>query len=130
VLRRFGETDAAGIARPGVVLTTEPGATVLAPAAGTVRHAGPLLDYANVIIHEPRSGLLLVFAGMSDVYVEAGEVVAAAAPLGAMGGELRDAAAPLRQPRAGGGASPPDTLYIEVREDGLPVDPLPWFRDE
>ncbi|WP_298438045.1 peptidoglycan DD-metalloendopeptidase family protein [uncultured Jannaschia sp.] len=130
LLRRFDEPDAAGIVRPGIVIATAAGALVTAPAAGTIRYAGPLLDYGNVIILEPRPGALLVFAGLSEVYGRAGEIVAASAPLGLMGGASPSAGDFLRDALSGGGASRPETLYVEVREAGRPVDPAAWFATE
>ena len=47
VLRRAGEQDAAGIARPGLVIATRPQAQVSAPWPGTIRSLGPYLDYGN-----------------------------------------------------------------------------------
>ena len=130
LLRRFREADAAGIARPGLVLATAPGTLLSAPAAASVRYAGPLLDYGNVIIVEPRAGALLVFAGLAEVYARAGEIVAAGAPLGLMGGASLNGGASAATVVAGGGAARPETLYIEVREAGRPVDPATWFATD
>ncbi|MEM7711049.1 MAG: peptidoglycan DD-metalloendopeptidase family protein [Pseudomonadota bacterium] len=130
LLSRFREADAAGIERPGLVLATHGGALVTAPSGGTVRYAGPLLDYGNVIILEPEPQILMVLAGISELYAAAGEIVGAAAPLGLMGEALPEAGVTLRQPRAGGGASRSETLYIEVRQGGRPVDPATWFAME
>jgi septal ring factor EnvC (AmiA/AmiB activator) len=55
ILRQFNEADAAGVARPGVVLATHPNALVTTPWPASVRYAGPLLDYGNVIILEPEA---------------------------------------------------------------------------
>ena len=85
VLRRAGEADAAGVTRPGVVLATRPRALVTAPVPATIRYLGPLLDYGNVMVLEPQSGLLFVLAGLDIVYGEIGEVLPAGAPLGLMG---------------------------------------------
>ena len=86
VLRRPDEADAAGVRRPGLTLATRPRALVTAPWPATIRYRGPLLDYGNVMILEPGGGYLLVLAGLDTVYGEVGEVVAAGAPLGLMGG--------------------------------------------
>ncbi|CUH23125.1 Membrane-bound metallopeptidase [Jannaschia seosinensis] len=130
VLRSFGDRDAAGISRPGLVLTVAPESQIAAPAAGTIRHAGPLLDYKNVIVLEPRPGTLMVFAGLAEVYHPAGTIVEAGASLGRVGGRLPGPVDFLRQTVTGGGASPPETLYIEVREDGSPVDPAEYFATD
>jgi septal ring factor EnvC (AmiA/AmiB activator) len=129
-LRAFGETDAAGVARPGLVLATRPGALVTAPWPASVRYAGPLLDYGNVIILEPEGGYLLVLAGLGTVYVGTGALVSVDAALGLMPGmpetETEDLMAGMTQ---GGGAALSETLYIELRENGAPVDPANWFTD-
>jgi hypothetical protein len=44
-----------GVARPGLVLATRPNALVTTPWPASVRYAGPLLDYGNVIILEPEA---------------------------------------------------------------------------
>ncbi len=130
ILRGFGEADAAGVERPGVVVATRPRALVTAPAAGTVRYAGPLLDYGNVIVLEPARGYLIVLAGLGTVYAGADEVVAAGAPLGLMGGTPPEAAAFVHGSQDGAGGRRSETLYIEVREDDAPVDPASWFAPE
>ena len=128
ILRRAGEEDAAGVARPGIVLATAPGALVTTPAAATVRYRGPLLDYGLVIILEPRADLLFVFAGLDTVYGETGQVLPAGAPVGLMAGGAEDTS--VLQPNSGGGNARPETLYIEVREGDRPVDPLDWFATD
>lgn len=119
VLRGFREADAAGVARPGVVLATWPGALVAAPMRASVRYVGPLLDYGNVMILEPRDGLLVVLAGLGTVYAAQGQAVLPGDPLAVMGG-----AAGATQTSA---AVRSETLYMEVRQDGVPVDPADWF---
>lgn len=120
VLRRAGEEDAAGIARPGILLATRAQALVTAPWSGTVRYRGAFLDYGNVMILEPGAGYLLVMAGMGAVFGELGEIVSQGAPLGLMGGSDR---------ADGGLVSGSETLYIEIRQGGQPVDPAGWFAD-
>ncbi len=134
ILRRAGESDAAGITRPGIVMAAPPRAVVTTPAAATLRYHGPLLDYGNVAILEPQSGILLVFAGMDLVYGQIGQVLPGGSPVGLMGGvgdpgpqrddeivpaELLEAATEWTQ-----------TLYIEVRQDNTAVDPALWFKTD
>ena len=120
VLRRAGEEDAAGIVRQGILVATRPQALVQAPWPGTIRYLGPFLDYGNVMILEPGAGYLLVLAGMGAVFGELGEVVGQGAPLGLMGGADSPQAAL---------ATGNQTLYIEIRQGGTPVDPGDWFAD-
>lgn len=128
VLRRSGEADAAGITRPGLVIATRPEALVTAPWSGTIRYIGPFLDYGNVVILEPGAGFLLILSGLGVLYGEVGEVIAAGTPLGLMGSgqdEITDAAEGGNPSGAGG----TETLYIELRQGGLPVDPGAWFAE-
>jgi septal ring factor EnvC (AmiA/AmiB activator) len=127
VLRRFNETDAAGVTRPGLVLAAQPSALVTAPWPASVRYAGPLLDYGNVIILEPDGLYLLVLAGLGDLYVEAGQIVSSGAALGLMPGTPADADSLVRPEGPGSGVGMTETLYIEARENGRPVDPETWF---
>ena len=127
VLRRFNAPDAAGIARPGVILATRPRALVTAPAPATLLFRGPLLDYGNVVILEPAAGVLFVIAGLAEVYGEAGQVLPAGTPLGLMGGETPSADAFLTGGDGSGGGQASQTLYLEVRDGQSPVDPGAWF---
>ncbi len=127
VLRAFGEADAAGVERPGLLVATHPLALVTAPAAATIRYAGPLLDYGNVIVLEPDGGYLVVLAGLGTLFVRDGEVLAQGAALGLMGGRTPEAAEFLSDAQQGGGAERTETLYMELREGGTPVDPGSWF---
>jgi septal ring factor EnvC (AmiA/AmiB activator) len=127
ILRRANEADAAGVRRPGIVLAVRPRALVTSPWPATIRYRGPLLDYGNVMILEPGGGYLLVLAGLETVYGEVGEVIAAGAPLGLMGGGEPAAAEFLVSAQDGGGARDTETLYMELRQGAEPVDPAEWF---
>ena len=128
LLRAPDEADAAGTRRPGIALATQPGALVSAPWPATIRYRGPLLDYGNVMILEPGDGYLLVLAGLEIVYGEVGEVVAAGAPLGLMGGATAAASAEFTTaPPDGSGGRDTETLYMELRQGAQPVNPLDWF---
>jgi septal ring factor EnvC (AmiA/AmiB activator) len=121
VLRRAGEADLAGIVRPGLVLAPPAQALVTTPFAATVRYVGTLLDYGNVIVLEPQTGYLLILAGLDALYVDTGEVLAPDAPLGLMGGGDGE------QTGFASGQTRRETLYLELRDGGDPVDPDTWF---
>ncbi|MDR6263407.1 MULTISPECIES: peptidoglycan DD-metalloendopeptidase family protein [Rhodobacterales] len=127
LLRGFNEVDAAGLKRPGLVIAARPLALVSAPVAATIRYAGAFLDYGNVIILEPQAGYLLVIAGMEQVYGEIGQVVDQMAPIGLLGGNQTGAQEFLIEASDGGGAIAQETLYMELRYNGKPVDPGVWF---
>ena len=135
LLRGMNESDAAGIARPGIILATRPGALVHAPTAATIRYVGPLLDYGNVMILEPQTDILFVFAGLNITYGEMGQVITEGTPLGLMGGLKITASADntntgLSTVGDGAGNGRSETLYIEVRQQNVPQDPVSWFRTD
>ncbi len=128
VIRRAGETDAAGVRRPGWVVATRPLTLVTTPWPATIRYLGPLLDYGQVAILEPGEGYLLVLAGLGQLFGAVGEVLPKGAPVGLMGGShgASDQAFLISTPQ-GGGAEASESLYIELRWNGAPVDPADWF---
>ena len=135
LLRGMNEADAAGIARPGIILATRPGALVHTPTAATIRYVGPLLDYGNVMILEPQTDILFVFAGLDITYGKMGQVINEGTPLGLMGGLKITASADNTNTGfstvgdgAGNGRS--ETLYVEVRQQNVPQDPVSWFRTD
>lgn len=128
VLRGMNEADAAGVKRPGLLLAARPRAIVTSPTAATIRYQGPLLDFGNVMILEPRADTLFVLAGLETVYGEIGQVIAAGAPIGLMGGP--EVGGELSTDGDGTGAARSETLYIEVRQDNVPQDPASWFKTD
>jgi len=130
VLRAFGEADAAGIRRNGLVVATRPRALVSSPTAATIRYRGPLLDLGNVMILEPQPDTLFVFSGLAEVFGEAGQVIPEGTPIGLMGGATPEIGAILSLSGEGSGTDRSETLYIEVREGESPVDPSNWFHTD
>ncbi len=130
VLRKFGEPDAAGVSRPGIVIATRSRALVTTPIAATLRFQGPLLTYGSVVILEPAAGVLFVLAGLAETFGETGEILPVGAPVGLMGGESPAIDAILRETDQGSGAQANETLYLEVREGQGPVNPAIWFAYE
>ncbi len=128
LLRAMNEADAAGVARPGWLIATGPQALVTTPTAATVRYAGPLLDFGQVMIIEPAGDTLVVLGGLDQIFAEAGEVLSAGAPLGLMGGQANQTNVFLSAAAQGTGAERPETLYMEIRRNNTPVDPAVWFR--
>lgn len=128
-LRGYGEADAAGVRRPGLLLQTAPLALVTAPAAAEVRYAGPFLDYGYVVVLQPRADVLIVLAGIATLETRTGARVGPGAPLGLLGGRPLDAQEYLMLGQSRTGETPGETLYIELRHGQGPVDPSTWFED-
>ena len=130
VIRKAGETDSAGVTRPGMILATRPRAIVTSPSAATIRYVGPLLDLGNVVILEPQVDTLFVLAGLDVVYGQAGQVIAGGTPIGLMGGPESGTTSQMSPNGEATGTDRTETLYIEVRQDNTPQDPADWFRTD
>jgi septal ring factor EnvC (AmiA/AmiB activator) len=73
---------------------------------------------------------LFVFAGLDVVYGASGDILAAGAPIGLMGGTTPDLGAMLIETNGNGADTElSETLYMEVRQDNIPQDPAEWFRE-
>ncbi len=123
----FGGVDPWGRTGQGVSITAPSYAEVRSPTAATVRYAGPLIDYGEVVILEPEAGWLIVLAGLAETHRRVGEAVVAGDPLGDLGGPLPSSEEFLLE--ASGAVPKIDSsdLYVEIRRDGVAIDPAPWF---
>ena len=126
-MRDFNEADAAGIKRPGIVVTARPLSLVTAPTPATIRFSGAFLDYGKVVILEPEPGFLIVIAGLDQIYGAYGQVVNTGDPIGLLGGKQPKAKDFLIEASKGGGTLDQESLYIEIRNNGKPVNPTDWF---
>lgn len=117
VVERFARSDSLGFTTKGIALRTRPGARVVATHDGNVIYAGPFRGYGRIIIIEHGDGFHTLLAGLGRIDVRLGQGVLAGEPVGVMG----TAATAERQD--------PRRLYIELRHDGVPVNPLAWLAD-
>ena len=94
----------------GVDLDVPTGTNVQAMAGGRVRFAGVMSGFGNVIWIDHSSGLLSLYAHLSEIRVSEGQQVDAGHPIG-LSGATGDVTAPH--------------LHFEVWRWGRPVDPIP-----
>lgn len=107
--RRYGEaTDVEGRSK-GIVINSRPEAQVVSPFDGTIAFAGPFRGYGQLLIMEHSEGYHTLLAGMSRLDGRVGQRVLAGEPVGVM--------SPEGDP----------SLYVELRRDGQPINPLPWL---
>jgi murein hydrolase activator len=110
LLRRFGEADEVGVTNKGLIFETREGAQVVAPFDGRVLFAGPFRGYGQILIIEHGDGYHSLLAGLDRVEGTVGQWLVAGEPVGTMPtGE--------KKPH----------LYLELRHDGQPINPLPWL---
>lgn len=110
IITAYGEQVVKGVTSKGIMLRTRNDAQVIAPFDGAVIFAGPFRGYGNLIIIEHGDGYLSLLAGLKDFDVEVGQMLLAGEPVGQMPEE--------------GDAK----LYVEIRKDNQPVDPMAWMR--
>jgi septal ring factor EnvC (AmiA/AmiB activator) len=110
IYKRFGE-EAQGQAGRGIVVETRQRAAVVAPHDGQVVYAGEFRGYGLVLILEHGEGYHLLLAGLARIDCAAGQWVLAGEPVGVMGGAGAES----------------QRLYIELRRQGHPIDPLSWL---
>ncbi len=109
ILRNYGQTDDSGSASKGVVFGAEARSRVVASYDGQVVYAGPFRGYGRILIIEHGGGYHTLLSGLGRIDCAVGQWVLAGEPVAVMG----------EQSGAG--------LYVELRRDGLPVNPLPWL---
>ncbi len=106
----FGEKGAVGTVK-GITLETLPYAQVVAPHDGKVVYLGPFRSYGQLLILSHGEGYHTLIAGMSRIDSAVGQWLLAGEPVGRMG--------------RGDGGKP--NLYVELRRNGEPINPLPWL---
>ena len=126
IARKFKEEDAAGIVRPGIIIRTKDNEIVTSPIVSTILYAGPLLDYKMVSILEPDEGVLLIFAGLDQVFVKPGQIIPESGPIGLMGSRNTNSKNFITEKELNSGRLS-QSLYIEVRYNDEPQDPFDWF---
>jgi septal ring factor EnvC (AmiA/AmiB activator) len=112
VVRRFGDTLASGGKANGLTLAAPRGAPVASPAAGLVQYVGPVKGWGVILILRLTGGYHLVLAGLDRPAVSVGQSVAAGQAVGWMPG----------------GRQTTLELYMELRDQGSPVDPARWLK--
>jgi len=90
---------------------------VLAPYAGRVEFAGPFKNYDQVVILNVGDGYFILLTGLGQVFTEAGDNVRLGEPVGI-----------LPAAKASNSVLSNPNLYIELRKDGKPLNPAPWFE--
>jgi septal ring factor EnvC (AmiA/AmiB activator) len=129
ILTHFGDATDTGGASKGLVLETRPGAQIVAPFDGRIAFEGPFRSYGQILIIEHGGGYHTVLAGLDRVdavvgqWLLAGEPVGSMAPVGAPVYALKSADGGSGDVSAAGRPK----LYLELRRNGQPVDPVPWF---
>jgi len=103
-----------GEASKGLLIETRPGAQIVATFDGRVVYAGAFRRYGLILILEHGGRYHSLLAGLGRIDVVLGQWVVAGEPVGLM--------------TSPAGAAP--ALYLELRHNGQPIDPTPWFGNQ
>jgi len=122
-IRSFGDKNQTGDAANGISIAARQDARVLSPSDGWIVYAGPFRSYGQLLIVNAGSGYHMLLAGMERIDVEIGQFVLVGEPVATMGA----------QRIASAGAVDVETsrpvLYVELRKDGVSIDPTPWWNE-
>lgn len=110
VLVKFGQATDLGAPSRGITIATRANAQVVAPYDGQVVFSGPFRGYGLLLIIEHGEGYHTLLAGMARIDGIVGQHLLSGEPVGVMG---QSESKPL--------------LYVELRRNGQPVNPLPWL---
>lgn len=110
VVSRFGNRKAGETFSKGIVIETRESADVVAPFDGEIVFAGSFRDYGNIVIIRHSGQYHTMLAGLEVIDCKPGQYLLEGEPIGSMGGDGKT------------------RLYMELREDGKPIDPAEWIK--
>ena len=114
ITRSFGEIEQQGtLVTRGVYIDTRAGTEVQAIASGRIAFSDWLRGFGLLLIIDHGDGYMSLYGQNRSLYKEVGEWVAHGETIAAAGD-------------SGGQASA--GLYLELRKDGKPFNPRPWFK--
>ncbi|WP_156472293.1 murein hydrolase activator EnvC family protein [Sphingorhabdus sp. M41] len=103
IVAGLGELSDSGYRSRGLTIAVDPGAQIVAPAAGRVAYSGRYRGYGNILIIEHDAGWTSLITNMATSRVAVGDRVVQGAPVGQSG-------------------SDDPTVTVELRRHGRPID--------
>lgn len=114
IAQSFNQLLSTGQRTKGITIDTRVGATVIAPHDGSVVYAGKFRTYGQLLIISHGDGYHTLLAGLENINSIVGQSVLKGEPVGTMSNET-------------GSSNSRQKLYVELRQHGRPVNPLPWI---
>lgn len=133
VIQAFGDATTAGPRARGVTWQTRADATVVAPWDGRIAFAGPFRRFGQILIIDHGEGYHTLIAGLGRIEAQVGQWVLAGEPLGRTDDDVGRSQDASEGTKSGGQAAKAEDrssgskLYVELRLDGQPINPLPWL---
>lgn len=111
VVLSYGQPGEGGQPHRGLTIEPRPGAQLVAPHDGQIVFAGPFRTYGLILIIEHSEGYHTLLAGLGRIDGAVGQHVTTGEPVGTAG-----------SPESGN-----PSIYVELRRNGQPINPLPWL---
>ena len=111
VIRSWGDVDPLGFPARGLTVEIVEGAQVVAPYDGRIVFADAFRSYGQLLIISHGGGYHTLIAGLYRIDGQVGQWLLAGEPVG----------------QASHGENGKSTLYVELRRNGEPINPLPWL---
>jgi septal ring factor EnvC (AmiA/AmiB activator) len=111
IILSFGQPSDGGQPHRGLTIEARPGARLVAPLDGKIVFAGPFRTYGLILIIEHSEGYHTLLAGLGRIDGTVGQTVSTGEPVGI----------------AGSAETGNPSIYVELRRNGQPIDPLPWL---
>ncbi len=115
----FNELLSTGQRSRGITVDTRPGATVIAPHEGRIVFAGPFRSYGQLLIIAHGEGYHTLLAGMENINGIVGQWILKGEPVGQMSENVSSGNT--------NGSNSRQKLYVELRQEGKPINPMPWI---
>ena len=113
IIKKYGEPgEKNNILTKGIIIKSLPKSSVVSPADGLIVFSGPFRGYGNILIiqHDRRYHTLI--SGVEKIMCGINQIVLAGEPI---------AFTPEKEE---------SNLYIELRKDSNPINPLPWLAKQ
>lgn len=111
ISRSWGDALPGGESAKGLYIQPRRNADVVAPVDGKIEYAGPFRSYGQLLIISTSDGYHILLSGMGRIHGTPGQTVRAGEPVGRMSDR----------------EIPPPELYLEVRREGVPMNPARWM---
>ena len=113
IIQNYGENLKFGQISRGIAIKPRAEAQIVAPYDGKIVYAGPFKSQGKIIVIEHLGGYHTVIVGFARIDVTLGQWLLAGEPVGIF---KRDTPMATDQ-----------QVYVELRRNGQPVNPLKWI---